>query len=173
MAGAAPKDAAAASPAKPAAASPPKSPAGAATPPKDAAAAAASSPKPSGGGGGGGGDAVQGALASSLNRAKKPTGSGGGAGVAGETDFDIAITQPGSRALGRIALASIKHNPRSAGPAGLRGFQCGALTPPEFREQLKRAFSIRLTDKEASDVCCFYTCLPSGCGGGALRHALM
>ena len=82
----------------------------------------------------------------SLKRAKPAGGARRGGGE------ELALTQPDSSVMSRIALASVRHNPRSAGPAGLRGFQCGEMQPGEFSEQLKRAFGIRLTPAELDEA---------------------
>ena len=63
---------------------------------------------------------VSAAVDDSLKRAKPAGGARRGGGE------ELALTQPDSSVMSRIALASVRHNPRSAGPAGLRGFQCAA-----------------------------------------------
>ena len=89
---------------------------------------------------------VSAAVDDSLKRAKPAGGARRGGGE------ELALTQPDSSVMSRIALASVRHNPRSAGPAGLRGFQCGEMQPGEFSEQLKRAFGIRLTPQELDEA---------------------
>ena len=98
--------------------------------------------------------------------ARAPTAGGARRG-GGE---ELALTQPGSSVMSRIALASVRHNPRSAGPAGLRGFQCGEMQPGEFSEQLKRAFGIRLTPQELDEAVDHFDADGGGTIDGAEFH---
>ncbi|KAJ1444914.1 hypothetical protein M885DRAFT_626674 [Pelagophyceae sp. CCMP2097] len=48
----------------------------------------------------------------------------------------------------KLIEASVKYSVKSLGPAGLRGFTSTQITPTVFREQLRRAFGIRLDFSE-------------------------
>ena len=60
----------------------------------------------------------------------------------------VKKANPMDTAMVKVARAAAYHNPRTAGLAGLSGFQGGAMTPAQFREQLFIAFGMKLTDDE-------------------------
>lgn len=55
-------------------------------------------------------------------------------------------------ALGKIAWVASSHNPRAAGPAGLRAFDQAAMAPDAFRDKLRRSFNLHLTDEELAII---------------------
>ena len=69
--------------------------------------------------------------------------------------------------MGKVARAAAYHNPRTAGFAGLSGFQGGAMTPAQLREQLFIAFGIKLTHDEIHSLMSVFDADLSGKVDGA------
>ena len=68
-----------------------------------------------------------------------------------EYDFDDL-----SEATDKIIESSVKYDKRSIGPGGLKGFEGSDMTPTVFREQLKRAFNIKLNPRELGAAVDFF-----------------
>ena len=61
-----------------------------------------------------------------------------------------------SEAVDKIIESSVKYDKRSIGPGGLQGFEGSDMTPTVFREQLKRAFNVRLNPRELGAAVDFF-----------------
>ena len=58
--------------------------------------------------------------------------------------------------MDKIIESSVKYDKRSIGPGGLQGFEGSDMTPTVFREQLKRAFNVRLNPRELGAAVDFF-----------------